>query len=255
MELIKTPEELKAELKTVEGILSKPMMDYLNSLLNLEFSVIQDNISKDERNVLSGIYAYQSISKFNIYHRALEIFKDNDLLIVSSNSTNTPGICVKTKGNNERSLFEPLFEYYYNVNYHKDTPPCGKINIVKYVDGSERIKESVEILKEELNNTKLPSYTGLIVEGGEAAEITDNYYKKRKAMDLLQHRLSKGLSHKDNSDIRLSTKYYELLSEDYGLKDKKLLSTPSFTDDIPSTDEEYIEIPNTVAIYIKTNHI
>ena len=50
---VNTREELLELLKSYRGILSNPMQDYLNSLIELEFSVIRDYIKDKDREVLA----------------------------------------------------------------------------------------------------------------------------------------------------------------------------------------------------------
>ena len=52
---INTREELVKLLKSYEDILSIQMVDYLKSLIDLEFSVVRDNISDKDRVVLSDL--------------------------------------------------------------------------------------------------------------------------------------------------------------------------------------------------------
>ena len=49
---INTKEELVKLLKSYEDTLSIQMVDYLKSLIDLEFSVVRDNISDKDRVVL-----------------------------------------------------------------------------------------------------------------------------------------------------------------------------------------------------------
>ena len=44
IERVKTKEELLESLEKYKGILSVPMIEYLNSLIELEFSVVRENI-------------------------------------------------------------------------------------------------------------------------------------------------------------------------------------------------------------------
>ena len=52
---VNTKEELLELLKTYRGILSNPMQDYLNSLIELEFSVIRDYIKDEDQSILGSV--------------------------------------------------------------------------------------------------------------------------------------------------------------------------------------------------------
>ncbi|MBR3145672.1 MAG: hypothetical protein IKF47_00220 [Bacilli bacterium] len=247
---IKTLKELKVQLKSSERVLSKPTIDYLNSLLNLEFSVVKNNIDKNERELLSGMEIYQSIGKFNIYHHALKLFKNNNNLKINDNSNGIEGICVSIKDGNTRGLFN----YNYSQDNDKNILPCGKIEIVRYVDGATKKEKEIKRLKGELEKMELPSSNIPFILGGAATDILNNYYGMKKTVEKLQDELAEGLSSKDQNDIALSKKYYELLLKDYGLKKNDFTPFDIFNED-PLSDENYIEIPNTVTVYVKTYYI
>ena len=69
---INTREEILELLKKYNRILSGSMIHYLNGLVDLEFSVIKDNInvSDDDRKVLSELEVYKRIAMYNIYNMA-----------------------------------------------------------------------------------------------------------------------------------------------------------------------------------------
>ena len=70
-------EELKETLKMYKGILTNPIADYLNSLLELEFSVVRDYIDDTNRSTLANLDIYKRIAQYNIYIRALNIMGEN----------------------------------------------------------------------------------------------------------------------------------------------------------------------------------
>ena len=71
---INTKEELVKLLKSYEDILSIQMVDYLKSLIDLEFSVVRDNISDKDRVVLSELHIYRRVSMYNSCHMKIYIF-------------------------------------------------------------------------------------------------------------------------------------------------------------------------------------
>ena len=225
------------------------MINYLNSLLNLEFSVVKNNIDKNERELLSGMEIYQSIGKFNIYHHALKLFKNNNLKI-NDNSNGIEGICVSIKDDNARALFN----YNYSQDNDKNILPCGKIEIVRYADGTTKKKKEIKRLKGELEEMELPSSNIPFILGGAATDILNNYYGMKKTVEKLQDELKTGLNSKDKDDISSSKRYCELLLKDYGLKENDFTPFDVFNEDALS-DEDYIEIPNTVTVYVKTYYI
>lgn len=79
LDKINKKEELIELLKKYKRILSDPILEYLDSLIELEFSVIREYISDDERKSLSELDIYRRIAIYNIYNRALKLFKDNKI--------------------------------------------------------------------------------------------------------------------------------------------------------------------------------
>ena len=73
------------------------MIHYLNGLVDLEFSVIKDNInvSDDDRKVLSELEVYKRIAMYNIYNMALNIFEEaNPEIMISGNNVGIVGLNV-----------------------------------------------------------------------------------------------------------------------------------------------------------------
>ena len=75
LERVRTKEELIELLKGYRGILNKEMVEYLESIINLEFSVIKPNITDEDRLPLSELDIYREAATYNIYERALSLFK------------------------------------------------------------------------------------------------------------------------------------------------------------------------------------
>ncbi len=64
-----TKKDLLKLLETYKGVLNKTMIDYLNSLINLEFSVVRNYISETDRKVLAELNIYKQIATYNICKR------------------------------------------------------------------------------------------------------------------------------------------------------------------------------------------
>ena len=68
-EVFSSKEDLLKLLKAYRGILNKNMIDYLTSLINLEFSVVRDYISETDRKALADLEVYKKIAIYNIFKR------------------------------------------------------------------------------------------------------------------------------------------------------------------------------------------
>lgn len=110
---INTREELLELLKKYNIILSGSMIHYLNDLVDLEFSVIKDNINvnEDDKKILSELEIYKRIAMYNIYNRALNIFEEaNPEIMISGNNDGIEGLNVYASFG-ERSF--QVFDFYY----------------------------------------------------------------------------------------------------------------------------------------------
>ena len=69
-------EEIIGLLNDSKLILKNNIIDYLESIINLEFSVVKDNISDEERKALSELQVYRSALIYNIYKRDVLYFNE-----------------------------------------------------------------------------------------------------------------------------------------------------------------------------------
>lgn len=76
---VKSKEELLEMLKRYKRILNHSMEEYLNSLIELEFSVVKDYIDIRDRMCLAELKIYQDVAIYNIYKRALDLFNKVEL--------------------------------------------------------------------------------------------------------------------------------------------------------------------------------
>ena len=109
---INTREELLELLKKYNRILSGSMIHYLNDLVDLEFSVIKDNINvnEDDKKILSELEIYKRIAMYNIYNRALNMFEEaNPEIMISGNNDGIEGLNVYASFG-ERSF--QVFDFY-----------------------------------------------------------------------------------------------------------------------------------------------
>ena len=248
---IKTKGELDEQLKEEKGSLSKPVIDYLNSLINLEFSVIRnDTISVRERTSIADTTVYKNIAKFNIYHHALEIFGKNENVLIVDNSNGIEGVKVFFKDNTHPARL--LFTYDYTDKLSGFLQACGKIEIELYTEGKKRKKEEIRDLKKTLKGIPQPKYSGTIPEGGDISSILFDRENIENHISALNDSILRGLSDIDRQEIELSNEFYKKLLEDYGLKKKDF--EPYLTEE-DLTDKARTEIPRTAAVYIKTHYI
>ena len=155
---IDTKDELKHILNNYKGILSDAMINYLNSLIELEFSVVRDYISESDRTCLSELEIYKRVAMYNIYYKALNLFKENEINIsMYSNNENYEGLKVYYSLSNKNIN---LFDYNYKEgtmgfkskipNGYK-TMNIGNITLFKTVENKKQKEAELMRLLIELN--------------------------------------------------------------------------------------------------------
>lgn len=97
--LFNTKASLKCLLETQKNTLSKEIYDYLNSLIELEFSVVEEYLSKSDIDKISDTSLYYNVALYNIYHRIVNIIHSLDVL---------PSLKY-TEKSNTRAYYETLF--------------------------------------------------------------------------------------------------------------------------------------------------
>ncbi len=97
--LFNTKASLKCLLETQKNTLSKEKYDYLNSLIELEFSVVEEYLSKSDIDKISDTSLYYNVALYNIYHRIMNIIRSLDVL---------PSLKY-TEKSNTRAYYETLF--------------------------------------------------------------------------------------------------------------------------------------------------
>lgn len=112
--LFNTKASLKCLLETRKNTLSKEIYDYLNSLIELEFSVVEEYLSKSDIDKISDTSLYYNVALYNIYHRIMNIIRSLDVL---------PSLKY-TEKSNTRAYYETLFinGIYFNSKTYFEYP-------------------------------------------------------------------------------------------------------------------------------------
>ena len=225
---VNTKEELLELLKKYRGILSIPMQDYLNSLIELEFSVIRDYIKDEDRETLSELEVYKKVAIYNIFNRALNLFKRDDMhLKISYNESGFDSLGVSTQLNDKN-----LRLFYFDFGEHQDwvdkmfgenkTMKIGRISLFQTLESKElrekelnRIMDKLEKLYDDSSiyssprkKMSVPYYQWM---SHHLLEI-DEYEKLFTKLDN-----KKELGDEDKRKIAITNEIYNLLLDDYGL--------------------------------------
>lgn len=225
---VNTREELLELLKEYRGILSNPMQDYLNSLIELEFSVIRDYIKDKDREVLAELEIYKKVAIYNIYNRALKLFKMKDMqLSISGNENGFESLDVSTQLNDKNvRLFHFNYSENRSLNYkipdEYKTMRIGTVNLYQTLESKElrekelnRVMNKLEMLYDAHN--PYPSPRKKI--GGPSQQWSREHSLKIAEYEKLFTELDskKELTDEDKREIEITNEIYNLLLEDYGL--------------------------------------
>ena len=219
---VDSQEKLKGWLEQYRDVLSREMYDYLNSLINLEFSIVNNNyIDEKDRKLLSELSIYERITMYNIYHRALVIFNNsNRRLQIWDNDDSFEGVGVVSG----KKDYRDIFEYNYDRDRTYSVPPCGEVIISQYIFDKDKKEQEIERLKERLKHTGVGSLgptvdaEGNDLYGPNSMQIA-NYEARVKGIKEEIARIEKSmkLSAKEKRIIEISKEFHDLVLEDYGL--------------------------------------
>ena len=239
-------EELKETLKMYKGILTNPIADYLNSLLELEFSVVRDYIDDTNRSTLANLDIYKRIAQYNIYIRALNIMGENGLSYKKKDENNILSIFVSLEFK-DIELF--AFDYSNgldNLSIVQEgvvTKRIGDIflyQVVKDEEFREKELEKVMYKLESLGNAKNPYRLNPYIYGGPASYWEIKREREIREYETLRKELEhqKELNDDEKKEIEITNKVYEMLLEDYGL-------TNNFKNEEISEDKKLVKrMPN-----------
>ena len=224
-----TKEELSEGLNRQKLILSAPIVEYLNSLLELEFSVLKNAIGEKEREVLSDYTLYKRIAMYNIYNRALKIIKDSNIdFDITNDKANNRNLEVSLT---EKDNNYYLFRFFCSESAANDTirsiilpknDPIviGDITLYKLEENDLAMQlrlNEMRYKKEELSNEVFnrgdPNYSDYVLFNRR------NIRELEKGIQLVEQRIKEGLSLKDRNAIEIVNMIHERLLADYGLSE------------------------------------
>ena len=234
---VNTKEELLQLLKDYKVIFNNHVIDYLESLINLDFSVIRENIDDKSKEALSELEIYKRIAIYNIYNRAINLFTQSNMpLIITGNNEGFESLSISVPIEDRNiKIFDFKYSEQKSLNYkipdEYKTMKIGSINLYQKIENKElRIQELKRIVDkiERLYGTKNPYQYHPKKVGGSYVKWK---IERQKEIEKYQKMLDKIDSHNeltemDIKEIEIINKAHDLLLEDYGLTDD------SFEDDV-----------------------
>lgn len=229
---ITTREELTEMLKRYRGILTDSMINYLNSLIELEFSVIREYIGEDDRKSLAELEIYKRIAIYNIYNRALNLFNEkkiNHNFFGNEDELESLTIFTPLSANNTIKVFNFDYKGFHSYelstvekNAEYKTMEIGTISLYQTLENQELREAELERVMTELEklyDKRNPYPARRKVYGGPAPQWAFKHSQKiaeyEKRFAELDSR--KELSDDDKREIEITNQIRDLLLEDYGL--------------------------------------
>ena len=120
-------EEIINMLNDTKPILKNEIIEYLESIINLEFSVVKDNISDEERKPLTELQIYRSALIYNINKRNTIFFNNEykkngiNFFNFSINSNDVPYIKLLLDiSETDKEKLEIIKNYFYYLKEEYD---------------------------------------------------------------------------------------------------------------------------------------
>lgn len=255
-EIKNNKEELKKLLEEYKGILTSYIINYLDSLIELEFSVVRDYIKDEDKKVLSELEVYQKIATYNIYNRALNILNNSALQLRMTGYNCLSVSALLNDG------YVSLFDFNYHKRFNIDIPKnyknmeIGTISLYRVLENPEireeelyRILNILEDLYNETNPYSLP-YDNCY--GSQASRWEYQHNEAIKKYENMFQELDnkKGLTEEEKQKIEVTNQICDLFLKDYGLTAKDF-QEESINNKSKTNKELVKTIPNLTIV----NHI
>lgn len=237
---ISSKEELKESLNRYKRILNPRVIDYLNQLVELEFSAVKDIIDIEDREILQNLDLYKNIVAYNIYNRTLELLNNEQELKIFDNKDRVSGLMAyKDIGNNTIRILDykydngtlKLFQTVDDKKVRKEQLELVMTKLEQLYDKKNPYSCSVTELKQPYNKKTLKRF------GGPDAKWNFDHSREVSEYEELFTRLDskKEITDYEKKKISITKKYHDLLFEEYGLTDEDFIiskQAPSTVDNI-----------------------
>ena len=241
MIMLNTKEELYELLKKYQGILAKPMIEYLTSLIEQEFSVVQEKyISKQDREVLSELEIYKKVAIYNIFWRANHFFMEHEMnfkLKEQDRKENCFRAYIQLNSHRVK-IFE--FDYRNQMKLNHTIPTgyktmnIGTISFYQTLENQELREKELEMVMSKLEglyDQHNPYYNIPSRFGGPAPQWAyehaceiEKYEEKFTILDS-----KKELTDDEKREIEITNQIYHAFLDDYGLTNDSFIE-----DDYPN---------------------
>lgn len=223
---IKDKEELLELLKGYKTILNQPIYDYFRSLIELDINFLNDYISNDERKLLSELELYNETAIYNIYHRTIKLFRQEEFQIGKVTIQDNNGILSIRSTDDHIRLFEfnHINNLFGNTIEKAKTTNIGSISMFKTDITFNLTARDIELLKEKLEKVKrVINPYGSYYHHGVNKGLSYNWEQNHR-QEILEYKhfleniyLSKELDTKQTKEIELTNYVHNALIKEFNL--------------------------------------
>ncbi len=211
-------EQLKEELVKYKGILNKAKIEYLDSLIELEFSFVNNYINDDDLKLLSKLDIYSKIANYNITNRALNLIKSqNNIDTIIKNNDEELRIYVDINRINFM-----LFSYDFidfNDDLEEDTGRISLFQTVNSIEQKEKEMNRLERILDKLYNEKNPYLKVNNVNVDKSSDWSIKHSNDIKLYETILNKIQNKtyLTDTDKKEIEITNTIHDLFLSDYGL--------------------------------------
>lgn len=224
-------EELLELINKYKGILNSSMFDYLNSVIELEFSILRDYISDTDREAIAELEIYKKAAIYNIQEKTKNLFLNYFQQTNYKHSIyDDKSLCVSVDINgNMIDVFCFEFERFGKIKIEPYNDDCddikdmriGKISLFQLFENSERrdaeLKRVKTVLKE-INAPHTPSFADpRAIGSSETIEAFKRSIKKLQYQEKYRQLIEKnGLSEDEKKELEIKKEIHDMLFEEFG---------------------------------------
>ena len=175
-------------------------LKYLSSIINLEYSAInyKENMSDEDILLLSNYEIYKHALVYNIYHKALNTFKEDKYLKVSNNQKSGEFFV--------QTLNSTIFDFNYGSKNKI-------ITITKYI-GEEKFK--IMEIDNKIHNLEMKKNAYKYANMKKDIDICNQLINELlEARECIANQLS---IYTNRQQKRISNNYFSMMKEEYGIE-------------------------------------
>lgn len=230
---ISTPDVLMKKLQDYRTILSDRTLDYFQSLIIFESSIVDKSVSMEEMEILSCLPIYKDIAKCNIYNRAISLLESKGINLSKNSDYRNKRIRITAS---QRLSNSPRTIDVLDLSIYEDD--SIELQLFNSLNDDRAKEREIQRLKNKIskinqNQENIARHMSLwpcydLYRYNFSSDGTDCLLMYKKIVKKMNSRVE--LSKNDQEEITRANEIYSLLMNGYGLNENEF----------ESNDTEYI---------------